>query len=159
MAAQSMRSSVLARLPSTWGWMAKRPIPRELLDSWFEPLRSSRAVRRDAGRFMPGVDRRVLGAASEELRSFDPPTLIAWASEDRVMPVNHAERLAELLPDPRVVYVSDSYPLMPFDQRLELAARIREFISSTPVVAQADLKADTARSPKGSAPRPGNQER
>lgn len=139
--------------------MAKRPLPRELLDSWFEPLRSSRAVRRDAGRFMRGVDRRVLGAASEELRSFDRPTLIAWASEDRVMPVNHAERLAELLPDPRVVYVSDSYTLMPLDQPLELAARIREFISSTPVVAQADLKADTARSPKGSVPRPGNQER
>ncbi|MGH8776501.1 MAG: alpha/beta fold hydrolase [Jiangellaceae bacterium] len=139
MAAQAMRWGALARLPLTWGWMAKRPVPRALLDSWFEPLRTERAVRRDAGRFMRAVDRHELMAATEGLRSFDRPTLIAWASEDRVMPVDHAERLAELLRDARIVYVSDSYTLMPLDQPVQLAARIREFIMSTPAEVQPDV--------------------
>jgi hypothetical protein len=60
MAGQLMRWNVLAHLPLTWGWMAKRPIPREMLDAWFAPLRARPGVRRDAARFMRAADRRDL---------------------------------------------------------------------------------------------------
>lgn len=131
MAGQLMRWDVLARLPLTWGWMAKRPIPRELLDAWFTPLRAERGVRRDAARFMRAIDHRDLLAAADKLPSFDRPSLIVWAAEDRVMPPAHAQRLAERLPDARIAMVPDSYTLIPLDQPRRLAALVREFVKST----------------------------
>ena len=128
MAGQLMRWNVLARLPLTWGWMAKRPIPREMLDAWFAPLRAQRGVRRDAARFMRAVDRRDLLSAAGKLPSFSRPALIVWAAEDLVMPRGHAERLADLLPDARIVMVSDTYTLITLDQPLRLAALVREFV-------------------------------
>jgi pimeloyl-ACP methyl ester carboxylesterase len=130
-AGQLMRWGVLARLPLTWGWMAKRPIPRELLDAWFTPLRAERGVRRDAARFMRAIDDRDLLAAADKLASFNRPTLIVWAAEDRVMPPEHAQRLADRLPDARIAMVPDSYTLIPLDQPRRLAALVREFVKST----------------------------
>ena len=48
--------------------------------------------------------------------------------EDRVMPLEHGRRLAELLPHGRLVDVSDSYTLIPQDQPASLAQIIREFM-------------------------------
>ena len=64
----------------------------------------------------------------ERLRSFDRPALVVWASEDRVMPPEHGRRLAELLPQGRLVEIADSYTLIPVDQPAELARQIREFV-------------------------------
>jgi pimeloyl-ACP methyl ester carboxylesterase len=44
-----------------------------------------------------------------------------------VMPPEHGRRLAELLPNARLVDVTDSYTLIPLDQPTELARHIREF--------------------------------
>ncbi|MDR2985477.1 MAG: alpha/beta hydrolase [Nocardiopsaceae bacterium] len=131
MAGQLMRWNVLARLPLTWGWMAKRPIAQEMLDAWFTPLRAERRIRRDAARFMRSVDRRDLLAAADQLPSFGRPALIVWAAEDRVMPPEHAQRLASRLPDARIAMVPDSYTLIPLDQPQRLAAVVREFVKTT----------------------------
>lgn len=32
----------MRRLPMTWGWMSKRPVPHEVMNGWFEPLWTSR---------------------------------------------------------------------------------------------------------------------
>ena len=66
--------------------------------------------------------------AAEELRRFDRPALVVWASEDRVMPPEHGHRLAELLPLGQLVEISDSYTLIPLDQPNRLAAVIRSFV-------------------------------
>jgi pimeloyl-ACP methyl ester carboxylesterase len=50
-----------------------------------------------------------------------------WASGDRVMPPEHGRRLAELLPDSKLVEVDDSYTLVPLDQPTPLADAIRAF--------------------------------
>jgi len=44
------------------------------------------------------------------------PTLVAWAAEDRVMPPSHGRRLAELMPQARLVEIADSHTLIPEDQ-------------------------------------------
>jgi pimeloyl-ACP methyl ester carboxylesterase len=44
------------------------------------------------------------------------------------MPPEHGRRLAELLPDARLVEIADSYTLMPEDQPHELVRCIREFV-------------------------------
>ena len=44
------------------------------------------------------------------------------------MPPEHGRRLAELLPQGRLVEVEDSYTLIPLDQPAALAQLIREFV-------------------------------
>ena len=44
------------------------------------------------------------------------------------MPPEHGRRLAELLPDGRLVEVADSYTLIPEDRPAELARLLRGFV-------------------------------
>jgi pimeloyl-ACP methyl ester carboxylesterase len=119
-------------LAMTYGPLSKRPVPREVMDRWFAPAVGQRAIRRDLRKYVLGSaqGRRDLLAASEVLRSFDRPALVAWASEDRLMPREHGRRLAELLPQGRLVEIADSYTLIPEDQPQVLSASIRELLRS-----------------------------
>ena len=67
---------------------------------------------------------------AERIRDFDRPSLVVWASEDRLMPLAHGRRLAEMLPRGRLVEVADSYTLIPQDQPDALVAHIRSFVSA-----------------------------
>ena len=58
------------------------------------------------------------------------PVLIAWAREDKVMPLEHGRRLAELFPR-RLVEIDDSYTLLTQDRPVVLAAAIRIFLEET----------------------------
>jgi pimeloyl-ACP methyl ester carboxylesterase len=69
--------------------------------------------------------------ATERLRSFDRPALIVWATEDRIMPPEHGRRLADLIPEGRLVEIDDSYTLIPEDQPARLASAIGEFVRAT----------------------------
>ena len=130
-AAQALRVKALRRLPVTFGWMSKRPVPDEIMDGWLRPMITRPEIRRDLRKYVSGVKqaKRELLAATEKLSEFERPALVAWAREDRVMPVEHGRRLAELLPRGRLVEISDSYTLIPEDQPRELATHIREFIA------------------------------
>jgi len=68
---------------------------------------------------------QLLLEAAEDLPRFDRPALIVWASEDRVMPPEHGRRLADLLPQGRLVEIDDSYTLIPLDQPARLAEAMR----------------------------------
>ena len=130
--AQPLRLRALRRLPLAFGWMAKRPIPREITDAWLRPLLSQREIRRDLLKYLRHYNKGDLLAAAERLRSFDRPALVIWAAEDRVMPPAHGRRLAALLPHGRLIEIADSYTLIPEDQPGELARAIRQFIRDTP---------------------------
>ncbi|MGW2473259.1 alpha/beta fold hydrolase [Streptomyces sp. NPDC001665] len=119
----------MRRLPVTWGWMSKRPVPHEVMNGWFTPLWTSKEIRRDLRKYVLGVPPKseLLGWA-EKLREFDRPALVVWAAEDKVMPPEHGRRLAELLPKGRLVEIEDSYTLIPEDQPAELSAHIRSFL-------------------------------
>jgi pimeloyl-ACP methyl ester carboxylesterase len=121
----------LRRLPMTYGPLSKRPVPRAVMDRWFGPIAEQREIRRDLRKYVVGAPqaRRELLAASEALRSFDRPALVAWASEDRLMPREHGRRLAELLPRAELVEIDDSYTLIPEDQPATLAAHLRALMS------------------------------
>ncbi len=136
-AMQLMRIRPLRRLPMTLGWMSKRPIASDVTDRWFAPARSDRAIRRDLIKYAGAARAADMVDVTERLRAFDRPALVLWASEDRVMPPDHGRRLAELLPDGRLVYVDDSYTLIPLDQPLEFAEHVREFVADTPTDAAA----------------------
>jgi pimeloyl-ACP methyl ester carboxylesterase len=128
---QPLRLRVLRRLPFAFGWMAKRPIPHTITDAWLRPVLTQRAIRRDLTRYLRAIDKRDMLAAAERLPSFDRPSLVIWAADDRVMPREHGRRLAALLPQGRLIEIPDSYTYIPEDQPGELARAIRQFVRDT----------------------------
>jgi pimeloyl-ACP methyl ester carboxylesterase len=46
-----------------------------------------------------------------------------------MMPADHGRKLADLLPDGRLVEIADSYTLIPTDQPKQLAAALGAFIT------------------------------
>ena len=128
LAMQQLRLRPLRRTPLTYGWMSRRPIPDAELDAWLRPLQTDRAIRRDLEAYLRHLDRGVLLDAAERLRAFDRPALVAWAADDRLMPVEHGRRLAALLPRGRFVLVPDSRTLIPLDQPGRLAGLVREHV-------------------------------
>jgi pimeloyl-ACP methyl ester carboxylesterase len=128
---QSMRFSPIRRLPIAFGWLTKQPLDEHAYDSYLTPGRSSRGVRRDTAKVLRAIRRRYTIQADAGLASFERPTMIAWASEDRVFPYRHAEALAEILPNAELVPVADSYTYIPEDQPLVLARHIDQLIAQT----------------------------
>jgi pimeloyl-ACP methyl ester carboxylesterase len=125
-----LRVHALRRLPTTYGPLSKRPVPRAIMDRWFGQIRRPE-IRRDLRKYVAGshAARRELLAAAQALRGFDRPALVAWAKEDRLMPHEHGPKLAELLPQGELVEIGDSYTLIPEDQPRELATHLRALMA------------------------------
>lgn len=128
--ARSMKLKPLRRTPMALGWMSKRPVPDTIVDGWFTPLWTSAGVRRDLARYAKGARKQQMIDATARLGEFDRPALVVWATEDRMMPRDHGRRLADLLPDGRLVEIDDSYTLIPEDRPTALAAEIGAFATS-----------------------------
>lgn len=112
-----------------YGGLAKTGLPDALFDEWFGPVVQNAAIRRDFVKFGTGSPpRRRLLEMSQQLGTFDRPVLIVWAREDRMMPLEHAHRLAELFPDAQTVIVEDSWTLIPEDQPEAMARALRDFV-------------------------------
>jgi pimeloyl-ACP methyl ester carboxylesterase len=129
--AQALRWHPLRRLPLTFGWMAKRPIPHELIDAWLRPLQTQPGVRRDLSKFVHAFDREELRAAADGLRRFERPALVIWAPEDRINPREYGRRWVEVLPRGHLIEIADGYTLVPLDQPAELARVLRQFVRDT----------------------------
>lgn len=128
---QQLRIRPLRRLPFTWGAMSKRPVPHEVMDAWFRPALSDAAIRADLRKYLLSAPqaRRDVAQLAGKLPACQHPTLIAWAPEDRLMPIEHGRRLAALLPRAHLVEILDSYTLVPEDQPDALAAAIQAFLA------------------------------
>jgi pimeloyl-ACP methyl ester carboxylesterase len=138
--AQTLRIRPAHRLPMMFGWLAKRPVERDVMDSYLGPVKRDRGVRRDVGKVLRGISKRYTLDAGERLRDFRRPTLIVWAREDRVFPFEHGERLAKTIPNARLEAVEDSYSFVPEDQPQRLAQLIAEFVGSAAPAAVAQRR-------------------
>ena len=63
-----------------------------------KPSQSDPAINRDTAKVTAGMNKRFTLEAAERLKTFDRPTLIAWAPEDRVFKLADARKLAEMIP-------------------------------------------------------------
>lgn len=144
---QQMRLRPARRLPISFGWLTRRG--DAVVKGWLRPVLTSRGVRRDTVAMLRAgaADKGFLLRAAENLGTFTGPALVVWAAGDRVMPVEHGKRLAVLLPDARFVEVADSATLLALDQPAELARRIRDFVTATPLQPphRSDERADAER--------------
>ncbi len=126
-AGRSLRVPGFQRLPMTFGRMTVRPIPMDMIRGWTEGLINEPGVRRDVRQYVATTPKGCLIEAAEALRTFDKPALVIWPTDDRTMPRSHGARLAELLPQGRLVEYEDCSVLMPLDQPVRLADEIRTF--------------------------------
>ena len=125
--ANSMRIPAGRRSPLAFGWLAKRPIPAEVLAAWTAPIIRDKAIRRDARAVLRGISKRYTLEAAARLRDFAGPTMLAWATEDRFFKPRFAERLAGDIPGSRLEWIEDSRTFVSEDRPERLAGLIREF--------------------------------
>jgi pimeloyl-ACP methyl ester carboxylesterase len=127
--AKSMRFKLAQRLPIAYGWASKRPIDPAIMRSYTTPVRTNAGVRRDLARLLVAADTRHTFEAAEALPGFDRPALVVWGADDRLFPLEHGRRLAELLPQGRFDTISDSRTFIPEDQPERLASVVRDFLA------------------------------
>lgn len=121
----------IRRMPFAFGWLSRRPIPDTLVDDWFGTLFGDRAALRDLAGFIRAVRPALTIEAAEQLRTFPRPALMVWAKEDRFFPYSDAEKLAELMPQGRLVPIHDSYTFTPIDQPAVLTDATVAFLRDT----------------------------
>src|SRR5688572_27157932 len=116
LALQSMRIRPIRRSTLNFGLMSKRPVPNAIMDGWLRSATGSPHIRRDVLAYLRATRRGEYLTAAEKLQGFNRPALVVWAAEDRLMKPDHGRRLAERLPNSRLVEIADSYTLIPEDQ-------------------------------------------
>jgi pimeloyl-ACP methyl ester carboxylesterase len=124
---QGMRLRPLRLSPLAYGWLMRRP-DEELVEGWVRAALARRASRRDAMKVLRGISKRQTLEAAERLRSFGPPVLIAWASDDRFFKLRYAERLAAEIAGARLERIEDALTFVPVDQPERTAQLIAGFV-------------------------------
>jgi pimeloyl-ACP methyl ester carboxylesterase len=135
-AARQLRIGWIRRLPMTFGQMALRPLPDDLVRAWTEPLLTNPAIRRDLlaycrTKFHPGQ----LIRDTEALANFTGDTLVLWSPDNRVMPPEHGRRLADLLPASQYAEIPGAYVLSMLDEPEAVAKEIGNFLTRANSVA------------------------
>ncbi len=123
-----LRIRALRRLPIAFGWLAKRPIDsRQAEDSYVYPSLTNKGARRDGTKVVRKANKRYTLDAAERFHTFDKPVLLAWSSEDKLFPTEHAERMAKLFPNARIEWIEDAYTFSPEDRPDRLTEVVAEF--------------------------------
>ena len=124
--AQSLRLPAARRLPTAYGWLAKRA-DDALTASWIAPALASKRLRREIAAILTGISKRYTLEAAKRFGEFTKPVLIAWAPEDRFFKLRYAERMVAAFPDARLELIEDSYTFVSIDQPERTASLIAAF--------------------------------
>jgi pimeloyl-ACP methyl ester carboxylesterase len=125
---QSTRFGPVRTGPLGFGLLTRRRLTAEETRPWVESYCRDPAVRRDVATFLRNWAPRSLVAASESLRDFDGPALIAWAPEDRFFRIELGRRLLATLPDAELVEVPEARTFVALDQPARLTELIDAFV-------------------------------
>jgi pimeloyl-ACP methyl ester carboxylesterase len=123
------RIGTLAR--ATYGLLAKKRIPAELIASWVAAGMASE-IRRDTRKLLAGAHPRQTLEAAEKLKAFERPALLTWGVDDPFFKVSYAERLQRTIPDCRLELVEDAKTFSPLDQPERIGELIAEFVRARP---------------------------
>lgn len=121
-----MRSAAGRRSPLGYGLLSHHDVDH-LAEPWTRAAFADPAVFEDMRRFTIALDSAVTQDAARRLPGFDRPVLFAWGLDDRLFPLEHAQRLAALLPDARVETIAGSRCFVMIDQPDRLAALVADF--------------------------------
>ncbi|SDO58920.1 alpha/beta fold hydrolase [Afipia sp. GAS231] len=131
-ALQGLRSRERRLRPEAFGLLAKHPIPDDVFDSYALPVVEDDRILHDIAKAMRSAsETHVRRAADALIADFRKPVLMAWAAEDPVFPLAHAQAYALRLPNARVDTIADAYSFTAEDQPEKLAELIAAFIAET----------------------------
>ena len=125
--AQLTRIKPLQRSPVAFGYVAKRPMEPEIVESYTGPARTNAAVRRDTAKVLRGIHPRYTQEAATKLSQFTGESIVIWAGEDKLFPTEYGRRLATVL-GAEFVEIADSYTFIAEDQPQRLAETLRSFL-------------------------------
>ena len=108
--------------------LAKTLRDPEIFESYAGHLKDA-GIRRDTGKVLKALRTRYTKEAAEKLSGLGVPVMLLWARDDPFFPDEHAERIAELVPDGRVVWVEDSKAFVSEDQPERTASAIADFVA------------------------------
>lgn len=109
---------------------AKKPVPQDIVDAWMVAGLGDRRIRQDLVKYCrTKFDDADLIRATNRLADFSGPALVLW-SRNPVMPAEHGERLADVLPQGELRHVDDAYVLVMLDQPEQTAKEIGAFLKS-----------------------------
>lgn len=112
-----------------FGMMAARSIPQDVVTAWTAPGLADVRIRRDLLKYArTRFDDGDLVRATRRLTDFRGDVLVLW-SRNRVMPVAHAEALADLTGG-TLRYVDDAKVLIMLDQPEQTAREIGAFLTA-----------------------------
>ena len=125
---QAMRLKLLQRTPLAYGWATHEAIEPRIMHSYLSSLWTNGEVRRDFAQLLRSARSSDSKEASEGVRRFEGPALVAWAADDKFFPRAHGRRLAELLPEGEFEVVEGSRTFIPEDNPERLVELLREFL-------------------------------
>ena len=127
LALRLLRVGWMRRSPLMFGWMARRPVPDDVIHDWTAPALGDARIRRDLMTYAGGhQDRASNVTGTEALARFGRPARVVWTA-NRVMPRKHGPRLAALL-GADLVELPDAYVLLGEDAPEALAREILAFL-------------------------------
>jgi pimeloyl-ACP methyl ester carboxylesterase len=124
---EPMRSKRARRLPLAYGWLAKRPVPDDVMDGWTLRALQDPGVMADLRKALAGLNPDVLLDNSPKLTAFAKPVLLVWSREDKFFKIENAHRLAAVFPDARVEELTDAYAFVSWDQPDRVAELVGAF--------------------------------
>jgi pimeloyl-ACP methyl ester carboxylesterase len=124
---QPMRAKSARRLPLAYGWLAKRPIPDDVMDGWTLRALQDPGVMADLRKALSGLNPSVLLDNSPKLTSFEKPVLLVWSRDDKFFKIENAHRLAAVFPNARVEELTDAYAFVSWDQPDRVAELVGAF--------------------------------
>jgi pimeloyl-ACP methyl ester carboxylesterase len=128
--AQVMRAAPLRRLPIALGRLVHRRLDHAEAERIMGPLWRSRSNRHDLRRAAATMTPGLTSDLARRLDGFDRPVVIAWSAGDPIFPPAHADRLAALFPNGRVLPpIRESRALSPLDQPPAVASALTELLS------------------------------
>jgi pimeloyl-ACP methyl ester carboxylesterase len=112
-----------------FGMMSATSIPQDIMQAWTDAAIADRRIRRDLLKYTrTEFDDRELVRATNRLADFTGDVLVLW-SDNRVMPLAHAEALAQLTGG-TLRLVDDAKVLIMLDQPEQTAREIGAFLTS-----------------------------
>jgi pimeloyl-ACP methyl ester carboxylesterase len=116
----------------TWlgaGLLMNKPIDDATIAPFFDQLSDSARSRRDMARFLTRCDKALTIAAEESLRSFPRPALLAWSRNDPLFPAKYAERLAGIIPNCQLQWITNAKCFSMLDQPEQLLDIVQPFLA------------------------------
>lgn len=135
--AKSLQVSAIRRGPLGYGSLTSEPIDEDVLRSFVDPLAKDAGARRDGMRFAGAADSRDTMAAAAKLPRLELPALLVWGVDDPFFTLEDARRLADLIPDSKLVEIPGAKTFVSLDEPIEVADAIASFVVDRPLRSRA----------------------